>query len=278
MITPRIQKGYLILFGVFYRINLHTNTMNRLTKFLEKLDLSDIEARLYTTLLTSGPTTVRDLSVLCEMKRTTAYFYIDQLIGKGLVIKITRGTKKLVSAHQPTESIQHLVKEKAASAQALKAAFPSMLQSLSTLPQIKESTDAEIKYYKGKNGVMKIYKEAFSAKELRSYVNIAEIVEVFPENFELFNNAFKNNPELVMYEICEDSPEAKERIKDSNRNHLYKLLPPDIKLSAQDILIYDDKIVIIHFKDQLNGIVLHNIYLYKNFKVLFDFIWRLLPE
>lgn len=254
--------------------------MENILNFLKQLELSEIEAKLYLTLLKNGPTSVRDLAETIDIKRTTTYFYIDQLIEKGLIMKLVKGSKKMVAANPP-ETLQHLVEQKVASAKLVEQRFPSILASLTaTLPQNKNAEEAEIKYYKGKNGVKKIYEESLRSKELRSYINLTDIENIFPENFQLFDNAFKHNKEIKMYEIVEDSPLSRKQIKISSENDRYfcKLMPKDMKLTAQDILIYDDKVSIINLKDKIDGVVLSNSDFYNNSKILFDFIWRILPD
>jgi sugar-specific transcriptional regulator TrmB len=254
--------------------------MENILTFLQQLDLSEIEAKLYLNLLKNGPTSVRDLAGTIDIKRTTAYFYIDQLVEKSLVTKLVKGSKKLVAANPP-ETLHHLVEKKVEAAKKVEAIFPSILDTLTTtIPQANNKNDAEITYYKGKNGVKKIYEEALKTNELRSYVNIEEIAEVFPDNFPLFDNTLKNNENMKMLEIVEDSPQARKRIAMSGKRerYMYKFLPKNMKLTAQDIMIYDDKVAIIHFKDNINGVVLKNIDLNSNFTMLFNIIWEILPE
>src|ERR1700733_13321654 len=139
--------------------------MDKLVDYLKQLDLSDVEAKLYLTLLKTGPTSVRDLAATIDIKRTTAYFYIDQLVEKGLIIKLVRGSKKLVAANEP-ESLKTLVDKKLKNAEEVRQEFPDILKTLTTsLPKGNNSDDAEVKYYKGKNGVKKIYEEALKANE-----------------------------------------------------------------------------------------------------------------
>jgi sugar-specific transcriptional regulator TrmB len=253
--------------------------MEHIVDYLKQLDLSDAEAKLYLTLLKSGPASVRDLAQTVDIKRTTAYFYIDQLVEKGLIMKIVKGSKKLVSANEP-ENLKVLVEEKLRKANEVQKGFPEILKALTTsLPKENTNGEAEIKYYKGKNGVKKIYENVLKTKELRSYVDMSKIAEVFPENYKLFNNAVKKNPDIKMYELVENSPEAKQYVKSfSNmKNYYAKLLPEATRLTAQDILIYDNTVAIINLKDNIHGIVLHNADLYNNFKLLFDFIWKIIP-
>ncbi|HVA96471.1 MAG TPA: helix-turn-helix domain-containing protein [Candidatus Acidoferrales bacterium] len=254
--------------------------MEKIVDYLKQLDLSDVEAKLYLTLLQTGPTSVRDLAETIDIKRTTTYFYIDQLIDKGLLMKLVRGSKKLVAANEP-EELKSLVEAKLENAKTVQKNFPGILKTLeASLPKGNYTNGAEIKYYKGKTGVKKIYEDVLKAKEVRSYVNIEEIAKIFPENFQLFDHALKNNPDIKMFEIVEDSPQAREITKSSSRNkkYLYKMFPKDVKLSSTDILIYDGSISIIHLTGSINGLILHNTELYNNFKVLFDFMWKVLPE
>ena len=81
-----------------------------------------------------------------------------------------------------------------------------------------------------------------------------------------------------MFEIVENSSQSKKYIKFSKKkpSYLQKLLPPNMKLTAQDILIYDNKVGIINFKGNIHGVILANTDLYTNFKMLFDFNWKMI--
>src|SRR5579872_4871706 len=180
--------------------------MDKIIDYLKQLDLSEIEAKLYLRLLQTGPTSVRDLAQTVDIKRTTAYFYIDQLVEKGLIMKLVRGSKKLIAANEP-ENLNILVEEKLKKANEVQQGFPTILKILNTsLPQKDNTNDAEIKYYKGKNGVKKIYDEALKSKELHSYVNLNDVGNIFPGNLLSFDRAFEENKNLKLYEFVEDSP------------------------------------------------------------------------
>lgn len=257
--------------------------MDKIIDYLKQLELSDTEAKLYLTLLKTGPTSVRDLAATIEIKRTTAYLYIDLLIEKGLIMKIVKGSEKFIAANPPEESLEHLVKDHVEKAKNIQLEFPTMIQTLTTsLPQIREVGEAEIKYYKGRNGVQKIYEEALKAKELRSFVNITIMADTLPENAKIFAHALKNNKNIKIYEIIEESPVSKEQTQFQSNNadnerYFYKFLPHEVKLSAADTLIYDGKVSIINVRNSISGIVLTNTDYYHNSKELFDFIWKVLP-
>ena len=252
--------------------------MENIIEYLNQLDLSEAEAKLYLTLLKTGPASVRELAQTVDIKRTTAYFYIDQLVEKGLIMKLVRGSKKLVAANEP-DNLKILVEEKLKKANEVQKKFPEVLKMITgTLPQESNTNDAEFKYYKGKNGVKKIYDDVLKEQEIRSYVNIEEIAKVFPENFDAFNKVFQKNAKITMFEIVENSPQANKYINFSKNKPGYhqKLLPKDMSLAAQDILIYNQRVAIINLRGNIHGIILYNIDLYNNFKMLFDLTWKML--
>jgi len=83
-----------------------------------------------------------------------------------------------------------------------------------------------------------------------------------------------------MKEIIDNLPIAEREIEllSKNQNYSYKLMPKDMRLSGQDILIFDGNVAIVNIKETLNAVVLKSTDYYHNTKVLFDFIWRLLPD
>jgi len=253
--------------------------MNDIVDYLKQLDLSDIEAKLYLTLLQTGPASVRDLAQTIEIKRTTAYFYIDQLVEKGLIMKLVRGSKKLVAASEP-ENLRSLVEEKIINAKEVEKNFPNILKILTTnLPQTNDASTAEIRYYKGINGVKKIYEEALQTKELRSYVNIGDVVNFFPENVFSFEKAFEKNKELKLYEFIENSPASQKLVKilSQNKRYNFKFLPNDIKINASDILLYEGTVAIINLRESTTGVIFHNKDYFDISKKLFEHMWMTLP-
>ena len=54
-------------------------------------------------------------------------------------------------------------------------------------------------------------------------------------------------------------------------------MPKNLKLSSEDILIYDGKVAIINYTGKITSMVLHSRDYYSNSAELFDFIWEILP-
>src|SRR5258708_1314756 len=267
--------------------------MLNITEYLEQLNFAPLEAKLYITLLETGPVTVRQLAEIAGKNRATGYLHVNQLIEKGLVIRVVKGSRKLIAALPPTTSLKHLLEqilqEKAQNMEAMVKDMRKLLPDISktlagSYMPMHDIDDAEIKFYKGRNGVRKIYEEALQAKELRSYFNMATMNDTLPENFIVFANALKKNKSIKIFEILEDSLLSREKQasfqiqKENNERYFYKFFPKEIKLSAADTLIYDGKVAIVNVGNQITGVVLQNTDFFNNLKELFDFNWKMLPN
>src|SRR5476649_677872 len=149
--------------------------MEGIVDFLAKLGLSDTEAKLYLTLLESGPASVRDVAQRIGLKRTTAYLYIENLMKKGLITKNVIDSRSLISPIQPTESLTALIKENEVQAKAMEAQLPNIVSEIKESIQMMKGNDQfKIKNYKGANGVKTVYEEGLQANEFRSYVKMID--------------------------------------------------------------------------------------------------------
>lgn len=252
---------------------------SKITEYLVKIGLTAIEADIYLVLLKSGPLSVRDLAVFANIKRTTAYLYIDQLVEKGLVMKIVNGSKKQVAANSPQDNLKYLIDAKFQSAQNAMNEFPDLLKQINkSISKTEGIDDAEIIYTKGINSIVKIYTEALSGEELCLYATLSELAHLFPDDF--FEKALERNKDLKVFEIYGDSFEKIQKFDYIARSprYFHKFMPDDIGLTAPGILHYNNKVAIINTKGVPSAVILKNKDYYTNSKKLFDFIWKVLPD
>jgi sugar-specific transcriptional regulator TrmB len=254
---------------------------NEILEYLEQLELTEGEAKLYLTLLKHGVMTVTALAKAAGVYRTAAYSPIDRLIEKGLVMELVKGSRSLVAATQLEENLQHLVEQKIQKDKIIQEKLPDIIRTLQkSIPQTKPSEDAQIRYYNGINAVRKIYQEALKANELRSYAKLEGGVKVFPNNIEVFNDGLKRNLKLTIKELVYDSPVSKkeaEYVSNQIDRYSYKIMPKDLRISSEDILMYDGNVSIINYTGKITSMVLHSKDYYNNSTELFDYLWKTLP-
>lgn len=253
----------------------------KITDYLAYLGLSAVEAKVYLILLRTGNISIRDVAKKADIKRTTIYLHIDRLQEKGLVKHVIHGSKILLSATEPQESLWCLVQKETQTAKSLEAQFPQIIEALKAEFPDSTNCDQEIAYYPGKNQARRIYEDALRASELRTFVYINKTNTLFPNNARVFSTAFKKNKKLKIWELVYDSEVTTGPSKSSRLQvgrYFYKYLPKNIRLTSEDILIYDGKVAIINYRDKRTNIVLKSTDFYNNLKELFDFIWTMLPD
>lgn len=254
--------------------------MKKILDYLQQLGLSKIEAMLYWGLLETGPTTIKQLAHHTRIKRITAHFNIENLIEKGLVVETALGGRRQIVAESP-EKLSYLIELKEKEINQLKNDFSGFLKTVhANLIQSKSKTsEVEVKYYKGKQGVKLLYDDVLKAKELRAYVNAIEIAKVFPDNMRLFIKTHTKRKDMYIWEIMNRSPQVEKYAKSMAKGrYFYKFIPTSMNFSVVDYLIYDGKMAIIDIKENPTGTLIINRDYYKNAKAIFDFVWQMLPD
>lgn len=251
--------------------------MKKLTDYLEELGLSELEAKLYEGLLETGPTSVMGLAEHVGINRITTHFNLRNLIEKGLVIETRKGTRRHILP-EPPERLKYLVDQKLEETEKLKQNFPNILQTINlAFPKIEKKENIEIRYYKGKKGVMNIYNETLKAKEFRSYVNCSKLHHAFPGNIRLFLETHKERKDMVMWEIMENSIATRRFLKlIPKERYYYRIIPENLDLSLIDYMIFDGKVAIIDLTEDISGIMISNINYYNNAKAIFKLVWQVL--
>ncbi|MFH1781622.1 MAG: helix-turn-helix domain-containing protein [Patescibacteria group bacterium] len=133
-------------------------------KAVNKLGFSDKESRIYLACLEMGAGSVQEIATKAKVKRTTVYNFVDKLVELGLVSQTQSGKKLFYVAESPEilEGIQRKNQE------ALKE----------SLPQLKKIFEAEkfstsFKYYRGREGMKRIWLDALEARNKELFWTIA---------------------------------------------------------------------------------------------------------
>lgn len=244
--------------------------------FLLDFGLTEKEITVYTTLLKTGSNTIMNLARETGIKRSTTHNTVEELIKKGLVSQTNYGERRMVIAEDP-DKLKFLMEQKKWDINKLEKNLPDIIDTITHIvPTSRETNTSEVKYYTGEKGIQLIYNEALKAKELRSYANIKKIFEVFPDNSDIFIQSHKNNKDLNLWEIVEDSDIARnyaEKFTAKDRYH-YKVSPVSFTAGALDVLIFDGRVAIISVKEGVTGMVISNKDYFNNTKEVFDFVWR----
>ena len=240
--------------------------MNELNKKLEKLDLKDKEIQIYLAILAIGKGTISDVAKKSNIKRTTIYQYIAEILSKGLIYKTVRNKTIYYSPENPEKIIKILENKK----RTIETIIPELKSLYSN-----SFKKPKISFYEGRLEIKKIYSEAVEThKNIYSYFSPQNLFNLlnFEENHEILMKLYENGGKL--YNLVEKSDKSFERLKIKKYDKFVKskLLPSDFKF-ATDQLIVGDKLILISFIN-LMAVIIEDKAIAGLQKNIFKYIWK----
>ncbi|OGY40911.1 MAG: hypothetical protein A2Y82_03530 [Candidatus Buchananbacteria bacterium RBG_13_36_9] len=234
---------------------------------LQNLDLKPSEAKTFLAILEIGPASISDIAKRAKIKRPTTYYLIEELIKRGLVLKVPAGKRVFYKTIAPKQILNLLEKKK--------HNFEKILPNLEALFLAKPS-QPKVRFFEGKEGLKNIYEEMLNTtKKVYSIFSFDDFLTVFTEKeneqfFEIIKKAGG-----VIYDLIKPTPLAKKSVKEEiYRKGVTKIkfLPADFKVSI-DQLVSGNKVAIISFKS-LAGVIIEDQNIADSQKELIKYLWR----
>lgn len=228
-------------------------------EILQKLGLTDNEARVYLALLELGPSLAGQISRKTGVHRRNIYDITERLIEKGLIGYIVKNNRRLFEAANP-ERLKEILKEKQ---RELEEALPNL-----TLLYQKTKEKQETNFYKGIEGLKTIFQEQVTgkSKEILILGASSSAFEVLPFYFKWYDK------DRVKKKI-------KARIIASNK--LPKIPLSEIRYLPQKysnplaINIYGDKVAITLWKKPPLAIVIKEQEIADSYRKYFELMWKI---
>ncbi|HAO64929.1 TPA: hypothetical protein DCQ44_03030 [Candidatus Taylorbacteria bacterium] len=240
--------------------------MEQLIQSLIGAGLNDKEARVYIALLQLGTASAYSISVKSGLKKPTTYVILDELLKKGLVLKIPRAKKQQYMAKQPDEFFE-MAEERLRNA---KKALPE-LKSLS-----QKETDTKVLLYEGLKGMEQIcfYKmdELHDTEDIGFWSKSEGVSEGF---FEIANrwaqNLIKNN--ITMSGITPDNRSVHDWMpQHPAMKHTY--LVPESDYSSKVSIDVTKSFVRIVDGHALQGIIIENERVAETLRQIFKMVMK----
>ncbi len=245
----------------------------KLLEILTDIGLDKIEAEVYLTSLSLGPTTVLSIARGSEIKRTTVYGIIESLKNKGLMRIELKGLKQLYVAENP-EKLEAILDNR-------KREFSAKLPDFMALYKL-EGGESSIKYYTGLKAMKRIYLSTLddirSGGEYLVITNEKKWFELDPTFWmkEYIEERAKLPCKTRL--ISQDSDIAQEHKKfQRNYNEEFKIFNKEVLLNI-DMVLIPNKLIIVDLLPPLTTLVIENKNIIELQKALFEIIWSSLPE
>ena len=237
----------------------------QLIQILTNLGLTEKESKVFLACAEIGTSVVSEIAKKAELNRVTTYDILDKLKKKGLVSHFTKKKTKYFTSTDPETVLEEFEKR--------------TNEFRSSLPQFKriqgETAHPRIRYFEGIEGIKAIYTDTLSAKtEILNYSNSNEIRKIWP-TYDKDYVEKRANKGIHLRGIC---PKDKQGIKVQSEDKKYmremRLMPEKKFDFTNEINIYDDKVAIISFKDELIGMIIESREIANSQRAIFNMSWQ----
>lgn len=207
-------------------------------ELLKSLNLSEDQSKVYLAALELGQANMLALSKKSGVKRTSIYYFIDELKTRQLIIETKKRQRSMYSAVHPDQLIE-IEKTRLHELQRLRPELVALYNASTSKPHVT--------FYEGIEGIKNVYGDILKERQpLVGWSDIEHRSKILGSFFESYapERARRN---ITYKSIIRDTPAARSWAK-KNIGHLreYKYLQSDD--FDTEIDVYGNKIVIFSFR------------------------------
>jgi sugar-specific transcriptional regulator TrmB len=249
-----------------------------LEKELQKLGLSDKEAKVYLASMELGPTPVQNIASKAGVNRATTYVMIESLIGRGLMSSFEKGKKRFFTAESPDQLLSLLHKEEMEAKEKTRQ-FENILPELKTLFAAAEEKP-RVKFFEGVEGLKTIQEDVLKSKydSEEEVVALDEFDKIFPRQEPQGHRskmAEKIKKEKIRVRAIYTSDKGKVlSAKEDGEQRERRYVPPEKFPFATDIVIYGNKVALGVCRGKIIGVIIESKEISEALRAIFNLAWE----
>ena len=245
---------------------------------LQKLGLTEHEAKVYLAALSLGPSTAVQLANRTDIKRPTVYLATKNLIKQGLMYQ-TLDKKSLFVAEKP-QKLEKLTKRMRRHTVDAEILLESILPGLIKLPK-QYNEEPKVIFYSGVEGIKTVALEISacssswyffgSGKKILDVLIKYKRMDILHDSWALRDSP--NRPKIYIITDKGVFDLGKEWKKNKTPWREIKVLSETIK-SGSGFIIYEDKLAIINLENKAFVAVIKSKEVVEVVKVMYQLIWK----
>jgi sugar-specific transcriptional regulator TrmB len=244
----------------------------KIESLLVRAGLTDKEAKVYLALLSLGKGTVSEIARAAGVGRTYGYAILDILTSKNLISVSGKKPKQEFVAESPRKLYEFLEGEVLHRKETL-GEIKDVLPELISLHSVEDRP--KVRFYEGIEGIKEVYEDTLTAKErpLRGFAKYEELHGTLKNYFPDYYKR-RTAKGIFGYGIITDTPLGRERKRhDKEEAREIKLIPKEKFDISPEINIYDNKVMIVSFREKL-GVIIESGEIADAMKKIFDLVWE----
>lgn len=236
-----------------------------LVHIFKQIGLTEKEAKVYLACIEKGNSPVSHIAEAAGINRVTTYSILEKLVQKGLVSFFTKKKIKYFSAADPEIVVEEYEKR----AKELKSALPDLKRLTG------QTSHPQIRFFEGLDGIKTIYADTLSSKtDILNYSNSDEIRKHWP-NYDTEYVKKRAKKEIFLKGLApKDQAGEKVHKEDKKYHREMRLLPENQFDFTNEINIYDNKVAIISFNNELIGMIIESPAIAKSQRAIFNMCWQ----
>jgi HTH-type transcriptional regulator, sugar sensing transcriptional regulator len=242
-----------------------------LDQYLQKIGLSSKEAKLYIAGLQLGPGSIQGLSNASNIKRSTVYEIMEDLVGKNLFTISQKGKRRIFTAQEPDNLMLFLKQQE------------NVLEQIMPDLEAIKNTDTKkpaIRIYEGLDGLKQIYDDMIkkpgeiSAMAAPKEKIARTLLDYLRSDWEKRRIKSKINLRRININNTGDESKTHQKIKVEGELEDIYYLPKDHYPFSVGIYTYRQKVAFVSYQEQeMVGIVLRSSEVNKTIKMMFEIFW-----
>lgn len=244
--------------------------MNNQKKILENIGFSEKKAKIYLAILELGYASVIDIAKKTDIKRTTVYNILPELVSDGYVKKTSKNKKGLFFIEDP-DLLKNNLEDKL---DAISKALPE-IKSLQNIFPFKP----KITFYEGFSGIREIYNDTLNSLNggdiILSFTGITNFERLMSHDIsrEYIESRVKKK---IRARIIATRSSVMERWKENAPKELREIkIVDDSKYKFDgDIEIYGNKVALISYKENFIGVVIESKEINQMQRLAFEIMWN----
>lgn len=232
--------------------------MDRIQRTLENIGLSPNEIKAYLVLNDNGSMKAGRIAKIAKIDRSSCYNALKMLLEKALVSYVLIGKVRWFQATGPRRLLEYIEEQE----DDVKAIIPE-LQERHKAAKI----EGQVRLFKGIKGVKAIFQDIIRTGEDNDvFGSEGQFSERIPE-YALQFMRMKKEKRITTRLICR---RGRKELDIASDHHRYL----DVEESPAVTNIYGDKIAIVVWTDEPEGIIIENAAAARAYKSYFDVLWK----
>jgi len=232
---------------------------------LQKIGLSEKQAKIYIACLELGETSIKEIALKSDIKRTTIYDVIDEMVNSGFLKTTKKGKKIRYIAAEPDE-LKILIRQR-------ESLLKEILPELNAISNVGEAKP-KIWFYSGIEGVKKAYEDLLNYKDMTVYGWSSEDLVVLLGDEWIGSYIKRRLSRNIKEQLIYPSGQVANKYQSQDKKHerKSKIVDPKKYLFNIEINIYDNRVAMLSAKDKI-GIIIESEPIVQTLKMIFKMCW-----